>query len=138
MRHCKKAQPGGGVTRLSGEAAALLRDALYSMDRSGTLHPKQTRGVYFLISTAAPSCPTGVVRAVKYFRNWSLPYHYRVKPSDSRSRSYVAQHGNRCWEADILPAAVIEQAIDAEIESRLDATLWDQRDREIERSRTLL
>jgi hypothetical protein len=36
------------------------------------------------------------------------------------------------------PAAVIAQAIDADIESRLDAAQWEQRDREIERARTLL
>ena len=39
---------------------------------------------------------------------------------------------------NMRPAAVIEQAIDAEIETRLDATLWEQRDREIERTRALL
>ena len=61
-----------------------------------------------------------------------------VKPSDSRSRRYIAQYGDRCWEADVLPAAVIEAAIDAEIESWLDQGLWDRRDREIERARALL
>ncbi|MGZ9086216.1 MAG: hypothetical protein ACXW3R_11895 [Rhodoplanes sp.] len=35
-----------------------------------------------------------------------------VKPSDSRSKSYIAQYGGRCWETDILPASVIEQALD--------------------------
>jgi hypothetical protein len=61
-----------------------------------------------------------------------------VKPSDSRSQSYIDQYGERCWEADVLPAAAIEQAIDTEIESRLDAKLWERRDREIERARALL
>ena len=61
-----------------------------------------------------------------------------VKASDSRAKSYIAQYGDRCWEADVLPAAVIEQAIDAEIENWLDDALWAQRDREIERARTLL
>jgi hypothetical protein len=61
-----------------------------------------------------------------------------VKPSDSRAKSYIAQHGNRCWEADVLPAAVIEQAIDAEIENRRDDALWAQRDQEIERALSLL
>lgn len=35
-----------------------------------------------------------------------------VKPSDSRSKSYIAQYGGRCWETDILPASVIEQTLD--------------------------
>jgi hypothetical protein len=62
-----------------------------------------------------------------------------VKPSDSRAQGYVEQYGvNRCWEVDILPAAVIEQALDEQIRSWLDARLWRQRDREIERSRALL
>jgi hypothetical protein len=37
-----------------------------------------------------------------------------VKESDSRSTSYIAQDGDRCWEADILPGTTIEQAIDTE------------------------
>jgi hypothetical protein len=61
-----------------------------------------------------------------------------VKPSDSRAERYIAEYGNRCWEMDILPAAVIEGAIDAEIGSWLNATRWTQRDREIKRARTLL
>jgi hypothetical protein len=61
-----------------------------------------------------------------------------VKPSDSRSKAFVAEHGNRCWEADVLPAAVIEKAIDDEIRSWLDQEKWNQRDREIERARRLL
>ena len=39
---------------------------------------------------------------------------------------------------NMRPAAVIAQAIDADSESRLDAAQWEQRDREIERARTLL
>ncbi len=61
-----------------------------------------------------------------------------MKPSDSRSRSYVEQYGDRCWEADILPSAVIEQAIDAHIGSWLDAKLWKRRGLEIEAARKLL
>jgi hypothetical protein len=31
-----------------------------------------------------------------------------VKDSDSPSKSYIGTYGRRCWEADILPANVIE------------------------------
>ena len=61
-----------------------------------------------------------------------------VKPSDSRAEGYIEQYGERCWETDILPAAVIEQALDAHIRSWLDAKLWARRDAEIERARALL
>ena len=47
-----------------------------------------------------------------------------VKPSDSRSKAFVADHGDRCWEADVR--------------SRLDDRKWNQRDRDIERARQLL
>jgi hypothetical protein len=58
-----------------------------------------------------------------------------VKDSDTRSKSYIAQYGKRCWEADILPAQVIEDALDADIRSWLDSNLWDERDREIRLAR---
>jgi hypothetical protein len=61
-----------------------------------------------------------------------------VKPSDSRSRGFVAEYGARCWETDILPAATIEAALDAHVQSWLDADLWRRRDVEIERARKLL
>jgi hypothetical protein len=61
-----------------------------------------------------------------------------VKDTDSRARRYIEQYGRRCWEADILPAAVIEQAIDADIRSWLDTDLWRRRNTEIERARALL
>jgi hypothetical protein len=69
-----------------------------------------------------------------------------VKPSDSRSRGFIEQYGRallvgrvrRCWEADILPANVIEQAIDDHIRSWLDDELWQRRGAEIERARQLL
>ena len=61
-----------------------------------------------------------------------------VKPSDSRSQSYVAQYGSHCWEADVLPAAVIEQALDEHIRSWIDDKLWRRRDKEIEQARSLL
>ena len=51
-----------------------------------------------------------------------------VKPSDSRANSYIAEYGECCWETDILPAAVIEQAIDDHINGWLDAKLWRRRE----------
>jgi hypothetical protein len=61
-----------------------------------------------------------------------------VKPSDSRARKFIAEHGNRCWEADVLPAAVIERAIDRHIASWLDGEAWERRAAEIEQARRLL
>jgi hypothetical protein len=61
-----------------------------------------------------------------------------VKPSDSRAKRYIEQYGERCWETDVLPAAVIEQALEVHIHTWLDQRLWQQRDREIERVRTLI
>jgi hypothetical protein len=61
-----------------------------------------------------------------------------VKPSDSRSKNFVAGYGDRCWEADVLPVAAIERAIDEHIRVWLDAKRWNQRHDEIERARKLL
>ena len=61
-----------------------------------------------------------------------------VKPSDSRAESYIDQYGDRCWETDVLPGAVIEEEIGNHIRSWLDAKLWKRRHAEIERARELL
>jgi hypothetical protein len=61
-----------------------------------------------------------------------------VKTGDSRSKKYLEQHGDRCWEVDILPAAVIQRDLDIYIEAWLDRQLWDRRGREIEVARKLL
>ena len=61
-----------------------------------------------------------------------------VKESDSRSKGYIKQYGNRCWEVDILPAAAIEDALDSHILSWLDVKQWKRRKAEIERARELL
>ena len=61
-----------------------------------------------------------------------------VKPSDSRAKRYIEQYGERCWETDILPAAVIEQALDDHVRSWLDSKLWQRRAAEIKRARVLL
>jgi hypothetical protein len=54
-----------------------------------------------------------------------------------RSSWRIAQYSDRRWEADILPGAVIEDALDGDVRSWLDDKLWDRRDREIERARGL-
>ena len=61
-----------------------------------------------------------------------------VKPSDSRAERYIEQYGERCWETDILPASVIEEALEDHIRSWLDVKLRARRDAEIERARALL
>ena len=61
-----------------------------------------------------------------------------MKPSDSRTKSYVEEYGRLCWETDVLPAAVIEQAIEDNIRSWLDERAWNRRDREIKAARELL
>jgi hypothetical protein len=91
-----------------------------------------------------PSRPWSIIRIgltleqVQAIPNARLRQGIEVKRSDSRSASYIAQYGDRCWETDILPAAAIEAQIDAEINSWIDTKLWDQRDAEIERARKLL
>jgi hypothetical protein len=61
-----------------------------------------------------------------------------VKVSDSRSKNYIKEHGERVWEADILPAAVIQKQLNAAVYSWLDVDAWSRRDAEIERARRLL
>lgn len=61
-----------------------------------------------------------------------------VKVSDSRSKDYIAEYGHRCWEADILPASVIERAINDDIGMWLDANRWERRNKEIKRAAALL
>ena len=54
-----------------------------------------------------------------------------LKPSDSRSKAYVREYGNRCWEADILAADVITAAIDRVIPHWLNVEAWQRgRDRD--------
>jgi len=71
----------------------------------------------------------------------------QVKASDSRSEGYVEEYLSRygggpddarCWETDVLPAAIIRQALDDHIHTWLNARLWERRDREVERARELL
>jgi hypothetical protein len=61
-----------------------------------------------------------------------------VKEGDSRSQRFIAEYGDRCWEVDVLPAVVIERAIERHIRSWLDGEVWQRRLREIGRARGLL
>jgi hypothetical protein len=61
-----------------------------------------------------------------------------VKPGDKRAASYIEQYGRRCWEVDVLPADVIEEALDDHVLSWLNRKLWRQRDAEIKRARARL
>ena len=45
---------------------------------------------------------------VRAIGNARLRQGIEVKESDSRSTSYIAQDGDRCWEADILLGTTIE------------------------------
>jgi hypothetical protein len=65
-------------------------------------------------------------------------FSIEVKASDSRSKSYIEKYGNRCWEADVLPADVIEQELARHIGTWLDRELWLRRNDEIEQARKLL
>ena len=75
---------------------------------------------------------------VRALPNARLCQGIEVKPSDSRAQRYIAEYGERCWETDILPASVIEQALDADMRSWLDVKLRARREAEIERARLLL
>jgi hypothetical protein len=75
---------------------------------------------------------------VRGIRNPRLRRGIEVKLSDSRSKRYIEQYGDRCWETDILPAATIQAALDGHISSWLSDTLWKRREGEIERARKLL
>jgi hypothetical protein len=73
------------------------------------------------------------------FQNLSID----VKPTDSRSSTYIDQHPDHCrddgtpccWEADILPDEALERAISDALRPWFDVAKWNQRDAEIERAR---
>jgi hypothetical protein len=98
---------------------------------------------------------------VEALDNPRLRQGIQAKSSDSRWQSYYDQYGEwsrqftgesgyardrrgvnkpivRCWETDVLPESAIQEALDADIRSWLDAKLWERREREIKRACTLL
>lgn len=48
-----------------------------------------------------------------------------AKITDSRYERYIQEYGPECWELDALEPAVIENLIQAEIDSVRDQELWD-------------
>ena len=46
--------------------------------------------------------------------------YQKPKAKDSRSRWYLRHHGDRCWELDALPPAVLGRLVQDAIESRID------------------
>lgn len=50
-----------------------------------------------------------------------------AKVSDSRSASYIAQHGTSSWELDALEPNVINTLIQTEASALIDSTLMDER-----------
>jgi hypothetical protein len=46
-----------------------------------------------------------------------------VKASDSCANRHLAEHGDRAWEDDILPADVIEAMLEASLDEWLDPVL---------------
>ena len=61
-----------------------------------------------------------------------------VKPSDTRSKAYVPEHGPQAWEVDVLEPGVIRAAIDDDIREWLDDDAWQRREIEIDAARRLL
>ena len=61
-----------------------------------------------------------------------------VKPSDTRSKTYVPEHGPQAWEVDVLEPGVIRAAIDDDILEWLDDAAWKRREIEIDAARRLL
>jgi hypothetical protein len=79
-----------------------------------------------------------LTRAQIQSARWLERLSIGVKPSDSRSERYIAEHGRRCWEVDILPQAAIRAFLDVNIKEWLDQKTWDRRVADIERGRELL
>ncbi|MFJ6730024.1 hypothetical protein ACIQPQ_34505 [Streptomyces sp. NPDC091281] len=61
-----------------------------------------------------------------------------AKLTDSRAGAYVREHGRSSWELDALEPALLDQLIQDEIESWLDADLWEQATRVMDQDRVLL
>ena len=49
-----------------------------------------------------------------------------VKATDSRSKTFIAQHGSKCAEIDAVPANELRQRIRDAIESHIDTTEWNR------------
>jgi hypothetical protein len=124
--------------KLTGQAAVVL--FISDLDPSGLDLQRAWRDALLTFGTTyARFVRIGLTPAqVNALANPQLREGIEVKESDSRSRSYIAAYGDRCWETDILPAAVIEQAIEMEIHNWLDVDAWKRRHDQIELARRRL
>jgi hypothetical protein len=157
---------GYGSNKLQYDAACVFKKRLrYVAQKVKELKRQQRQhGLRFIIYFISDHDPSGLdlqrawAKALKNFgvacdlvrmgltkeqaetteRERGVSLSIEVKPSDSRSKEYIEQYGDRCWETDILAPEIIERTLDAHIYSWLDVELWEQRDAEIERNRKLL
>lgn len=130
-------------------------DVALLFEERGALYPYQLPMIYFL----SDFDPSGldlerawkqsmddfgvVVEFVRLGMNAEQAADYpdlsiEVKVSDARSKSFIEQYGDRCWEADVLPEDAIRVALDNDIGTWLDFQQWSQRTRDIEQARKLL
>lgn len=61
-----------------------------------------------------------------------------AKITDSRAADYIGRFGHDSWELDALEPATLESLIENEITSRLDMSLWDAREAQEDRERSVL
>lgn len=61
-----------------------------------------------------------------------------TKNADPRSKEYVEQYGNECWELDALPPDVLQQLVEDNIQEYIDQDKWDEREQEIEDNQELI
>jgi hypothetical protein len=59
---------------------------------------------------------------VKQFQLASNP----TKSADPRSKNYVAQYGNQCWELDAVPPNELQKIIQDAVSRFIDADLWNE------------
>jgi hypothetical protein len=83
------------------------------------------------------------VKVVRIALNMSQVEQYDPPPSpakitDSRAASYIEEFGDDSWELDALEPQILDSMIEDEITSRLDMSLWQQREDQETQERQLL
>lgn len=48
------------------------------------------------------------------------------KEGDSRTKAYIAEYGNQCWELDALDPLAMRQLIRDAVMDRIDRTIWEE------------
>jgi hypothetical protein len=61
-----------------------------------------------------------------------------TKMADPRSKDYVAEYGNECWELDALPPTELRRIIQDSIARVTDLKLWAKRSKQLESEREKL